>query len=164
MDGELTHKIATFTAQLDEARKEADLDTVTGLSSRRMLDRELARATYLQKLSGDPICLLLIDLHRFKNINDLHGHATGDELAVLLLYVTRGDGKRLAERFLDELRQRELGDEEATIRVAASAGVAEIGILDTAGTDVERAGRALYEAKAAGRDRVAVAPDLEHVP
>lgn len=96
MDGELTHKIATLTAQLDEAHKEADLDTVTGLSSRRVLDRELARATYRQKLFGDPICLLLIDLHRFKNINDLHGHATGDELAVLLLYVTRDVWRRQA--------------------------------------------------------------------
>ena len=187
VDSELTHRIATLTAQLDEARREADLDAVTGLASRRVLDRELERTTYLKKLSGDSLCLLLIDLDHFKGVNDAHGHTAGDdalrlvsnelirtfprssdviarhggdEFAVLLRYATGDDGVQLAERFLAALRQHDLAVADASIRLTASVGVAEIGILDSTRTVAERADRALYDAKAAGRDRVGLAPAL----
>jgi diguanylate cyclase len=189
VDGELSQRIATLTAQLSEARREADLDALTGLATRRVLDRELERATYLRKIAGDEICLLLVDLDNFKTINDLRGHTAGDdalrivshelirtfprssdviaryggdEFAVLLRYVTRDDGEKLAERFLTALRQHEVGYGEDSLRLTASVGVAEIGVLDTTRSVAERADRALYDAKAAGRDTVVTAPP--HAP
>jgi diguanylate cyclase len=188
LDGELTERIASLSAQLDAARREAEVDAVTDLAARRALDRELSRAACLHKLSRDPLCLLLVDLDNFKRVNDTHGHTAGDdalrlvsreltrafprscdfigrfggdEFAVILRYVDRGDAKRLANRFLAALRERTLDTRDEPLQITASVGVAELGPGDTTATALQRADAALYEAKARGRDRVVVAAQLE---
>jgi diguanylate cyclase (GGDEF)-like protein len=185
VDGGLADRIATLSAQLDAARREAELDAVTDLAARRALDRELSRAACLHKLSRDPLCLLLVDLDEFKSVNDRHGHVAGDdalrlvsreltrafprscdfigrfggdEFGVILRYVDSTDAERLANRFLEALRERPLETQGGPVRITASVGVSELGPGDTAATAMQRADVALYEAKARGRDRVVVAP------
>jgi diguanylate cyclase len=187
VDGELANRIATLSAQLDAARREAEVDAVTDLAARRALDRELSRAACLHKLSRDPLCLLLVDLDDFKRVNDTYGHTAGDdalklvsreltrafprscdfigrfggdEFAIILRYVDRTDAERLANRFLAALRERTLDTAREPIRITASVGVAELGPGDTVSTATQRADGALYDAKAQGRDRVVVAPPL----
>ncbi|MFC5381841.1 diguanylate cyclase [Aquipuribacter nitratireducens] len=161
-------------------------DPLTGVHNFRhlstMLVRELERAVRF----GHPLGVLMVDLDRFKAVNDTHGHAAGDavlrELArrvtecvrevdtvaryggeefALLLPETDLDGATaLAERILAALRVEpfRLPDGAPPIPVSASIGIAAYPQHGTTGTDLMRAAdRALYEAKEAGRDRARVA-------
>lgn len=72
LDSEMSH----YRKKLDEAEEMANRDTLTGLANRRVLERRL------QVLidGGTVFCLLMMDLERFKTINDHYGHLAGDEL------------------------------------------------------------------------------------
>ena len=169
---------------LAQAYAQATTDALTGLRNRRFLDEridaELARA----RRSGRPFSLLLLDVDKFKNVNDTHGHLVGDrvleevgdvlaqmvrasDLAAryggeefcVLLPDTSVDGARiLAERVRESLAARQLPLDSGALRVTASLGVATWGVH---GTEREQlivaADEALYEAKEAGRNQVRVA-------
>ena len=64
----------------DRIRHLANFDTLTGLPNRRQLIWRAERALETARRMGHQFALLLIDLDRFKNVNDAHGHAAGDEL------------------------------------------------------------------------------------
>jgi diguanylate cyclase len=159
------------------------IDMLTGLPNRRhweeVADNELAR--YLR--SRRPAVVMLIDVDNFKEVNDAHGHAIGDEVlrrvagvlrscvreidtparyggdefAVLLAETDARGAREMAERvrtcFLDE-RGAAAAAEQCTL----SIGLAEADRLLVDADDwVRRADAAMYGAKAAGRDRVNVA-------
>ena len=79
LDQALVQRITSLTNDLEEARREAGSDPLTGLASRRVLEQELGRAITMRALSSDPLCVLLIDLDRFKDVNDEFGHVGGDD-------------------------------------------------------------------------------------
>jgi diguanylate cyclase (GGDEF)-like protein len=140
-------------------------DDLTGIGNRRYANRLLDDLA-----PGDG--LVLIDLDRFKEINDRHGHGTGDvllsDLAAFLSDTLRDTGEVArygGEEFLVVTRAGGPGPEALAERLLAawrarsplttfSAGVAvhEDGASPT--LTMQRADRALYAAKAAGRDRV----------
>jgi len=139
-------------------------DPLTGVANRRYFDRVLADAT-----AGAPISLILIDLDHFKELNDAQGHLAGDEclrrVAEYLESVMRGSGAAVCrwggEEFAILLRNI---DGAAALEIAERlrAGITPYGVTASLGvaTDsdprvlVERADRALYAAKRAGRNRV----------
>jgi len=161
----------------------AELDDLTGSLNRRcimrILDEEIARA----HRAGASCSIALIDLDWFKGINDTYGHPTGDEVLrtfaitvfanirnidrfgrfggeefLLVLPDTPHD---TATRILDRLREI-IADLDWSafspgMRVTVSAGVATLASDETADTFLARADRALYEAKARGRNRIASA-------
>jgi diguanylate cyclase len=161
----------------------AELDELTGSYNRRcimrMLDEELARAGR----NGAPCSIALIDLDWFKRINDAFGHPTGDEVlrtfAITMFANIRGidrfgryGGEEFllvlpdmstdnAVRALDRLRaiiaELDWSAFSPGMSVTISAGVATLKPEETPDSFLARADRALYAAKARGRNRIASA-------
>jgi diguanylate cyclase (GGDEF)-like protein len=151
-----------FGGRTDRLVEDASIDVLTGLPNRRMVGRALGRLD-----DGDIV--IMLDLDHFKLVNDEHGHAAGDEVlrvfGRVLRACTRGRdvvGRYGGEEFVVVLARpgtaepflQRLRIEWAAHRprpVTFSAGVAR----STGDTDdsLARADRALYFAKAAGRDR-----------
>ena len=183
---ELGARVDVLKVELEDTRREADIDPLTKLWNRGVFQRELPRAVQVRTLVDEPACLAMVDIDHFKQVNDVHGHTTGDsaleaiastlvrsfprrsdvvtrlggdEFAVILRDATAADGGRLAERFLAAVRALEMPGARDTVKVTVSVGVAEALPGESADSWFARADRALYEAKAAGRDCVAIATD-----
>jgi diguanylate cyclase (GGDEF)-like protein len=166
----------------------ATTDSLTGLVTRRVFDRATASAVAVPG-HADGTCLVLVDLDRFKSVNDRYGHQGGDEVlvqvsALLLESARQGDvvsrigGDELAllmpgcpievaERRAREIveRVREHGITLAAgnvIHVSVSVGLAHAPThaVDHPGL-YAAADRALYAAKGSGRNRVAALPLLD---
>jgi len=71
----LAEHVEQLLAELDTA---ARTDRLTGLANRRALEDDYGREAARAARTGEPIALVLIDLNRFKDINDVYGHAAGD--------------------------------------------------------------------------------------
>ncbi|MBI5490022.1 MAG: diguanylate cyclase [Deltaproteobacteria bacterium] len=161
----------------------ATVDTVTGLPNRALCDDRLRHALAQARRYGRLLAVLFLDLDGFKAVNDARGHDVGDallqavgqrlagqlresdtvarlggdEFAVVLTEVSApGDAERVAERLLAAVsRPYTIGDGEH--RVGVSIG---IGLYPAHGTEpgalVRCADQAMYEAKRAGKGRIAV--------
>jgi diguanylate cyclase (GGDEF)-like protein len=163
-------------------QEQADVDALTGLVNRRVLDEALHGTA-----GSGGAALVLIDVDAFKAINDVHGHPAGDEvlvhlaavlreqvrsddavlsrlggdeLAVFLPGCTAGAAARRAEALLDAVRSAPVTlPGGVTMQLSISVGVAHLpGHLDDLRTLYSAADAALYDAKRAGRGRIAVAP------
>ncbi len=157
----------------------AAIDTVTGVFNRRYfqvrLDEELQRSRRHQI----PLALLLIDVDDFKDVNDSHGHLAGDtvlrdigeilrhsvrifdvcarfggEEFVIIMPGSSGDNaRRIAERIREHIEAYRPSDRVlAGLRVTVSIGLAVSSSESAAGQLLERADRALYSAKHAGKN------------
>lgn len=76
---ELTEVTETYNTQLQELRLQARHDPLTGLGNRLLLEEHLDRAIRQAERTGNPGHVLVLDLDKFKPINDRLGHAAGDE-------------------------------------------------------------------------------------
>lgn len=112
-------QVAQLGAALEEARREGSTDPLTGLGNRRTLDDALAHAIALHGLWTRPTSLLLLDLDGLKQINDDHGHPTGDA-------VLQAVARRLAGQFLrrSDVICRTGGDEFVVVLREAGASEA----------------------------------------
>lgn len=146
-------------------------------------DEQIEREVDLATLFGKRGCLLMVDIDHFKWVNDIHGHRCGDEVlkhfAATLSrcfmrrddFVARYAGEAfvvvlrelewpvatdVAERGMNAIRNLEVlfTEMEQPIRMTASMGIARLRMGETASSWVERADRALYQAKNGGRDRI----------
>ena len=182
---ERIQQLISLRQKIDNLRADADLDHLTGLSNRRRFRVALQRELERWRRYGVPCALLLIDIDHMKKINDKFGHPAGDavirqvaqtlkdvsrdndsaarlggeEFALLLAGINAEKAAVAADRLRDALRRRPV-DDVGTVTV--SVGVAAC--PDNAHTEraLYSAGdSALYVAKNAGRNRVAVAPLLQ---
>ncbi|HEY7033441.1 MAG TPA: GGDEF domain-containing protein [Thermomicrobiales bacterium] len=177
---------ARAAKQLEQARLElatrANIDPVTGLPNRRALDDRLAEEVERAQRYRQPLSLCFIDLDRFKQINDDHGHAAGDaalrQVGSLLRRTARGidfvgrfggeefvvlvpgtwsvDAATLGERLCRAVAETsfDLTDDQ-TIRLTISIGIAGLPEhAQDAGSLNECADKALYTAKRSGRNQV----------
>lgn len=88
---------ARLKDELDRAVQLADRDTLCPIFNRRAFERELTREISLSERYGTPLCLIFIDLDRFKLINDRFGHATGDRVI-----------QHVAESLVENVRQSDI--------------------------------------------------------
>src|SRR4051812_38923133 len=158
-------------------------DALTGLANRRYILGQLASQVSGARRHGRPLSIAIVDIDHFKPVNDRYGHQTGDEVLVevaraLAEHIRAEDhlGRLGGEEFLVVLPDTDAGAADRVIEKlrceAAKAEVAHagepiavtvsIGVATWAGEAPEdllrRADGALYDAKAAGRDRAQAAP------
>jgi diguanylate cyclase (GGDEF)-like protein len=156
-------------------------DALTGLLNRRAIDEALAAEAQRARRLAVPFSVLMVDVDRFKPINDTHGHAAGDralqhlatlltsqmrdidrvgryggeEFVVLLPGTPQEHACGLAQRLCEKVAAVPPMWGDAPLPVTVSIGVAEwLGDSDTLPSLLARADSALYRAKEDGRNRV----------
>ncbi len=159
-------------------------DSLTGLGTRRLFDNDIAKQVHQHRRDGEPLALLLIDVDRFKRVNDRYGHAIGDEVlqmvahalscslrasdrlyrwggeefAVLVPNGSSEDIKIVAERIRGEVAGRAVSTAEGEVRVTVSIGGTFAPIVGAPDADslFVCCDANLRRAKAAGRNRIVV--------
>jgi len=173
-------EIRALKAELEQLRGLVHVDQLTGLMNRGGLQESFAREAARADRAGRELAVALLDLDDFKQINDRHGHAAGDEALVHLaaiirqtmrpsdvvvrfggeefLFLLPDAGARQAARALqrvqDDLDRRPLHFSGADLTLAFSAGVAMRRVGESPEDVVARADSALYAAKRAGKRQV----------
>jgi len=160
--------------------RRTQLDLLTGLPNRTFVQQ---RFEQLHR-SGQTVCVIVIDLDHFKDINDTYGHATGDrvlkaaaavfkselrdesvisrwggeEFVMLIPSATIDEGRAVSERARRELEKVSIPTRETSVSVTASFGVAFGSAAEDSLADMlARADRAMYDAKQGGRNQVMLA-------
>jgi diguanylate cyclase len=177
-------EIERLRVDLERARGEALLDPLTGLLNRKGFDEQLQLLLAQPAGAGKTHGLVMLDIDKFKAVNDTHGHLVGDRVIqgvgeILRSTVTRG-GQSVAryggEEFailmpqasMDEcvelaelvrartraMKIRNRKTQEVLLTVTISGGVTGVQRGDDAASLISRADAALYASKHAGRDRV----------
>jgi diguanylate cyclase (GGDEF)-like protein len=181
---EAYEKIRRLNEELEKANKELELiaayDSLSGLLNRRSLFHRIAieidRAIRLEV----PLTGLMVDIDHFKSINDNFGHQCGDnvireigaklqsglrkydyagryggeEFFVVLSNSTSVQSMRIGERFRKEMEECRFSCNSEEISVTVSIGVASYRPGESQESWIERADRAMYQAKQAGRNRI----------
>ncbi|UWU58226.1 GGDEF domain-containing protein [Stenotrophomonas maltophilia] len=184
----MNQRLGRLRQQRDELRQLAETDGLTGLPNRRAGLQQLARHLAQVDRERGPLVIGFLDIDLFKDINDRHGHAVGDQVLVAVARALRaavrsqdevvrmggeeflllmpGMPREAASARLDRLRQRitEAGQalQVPGLEVTASIGLAQWrpGEDDLAGL-LRRADHAMYVAKRAGRNRVFDGEELD---
>lgn len=172
-----------------EALQTAMKDPLTGLGSRAALENSLSRDLGLAKRHCHPFSLLIVDIDKFKGVNDKYGHSAGDavlkevaqaiaaaarqtdqafryggEEFVVLLEKTDEDGAiTIAERIRRNIEKLVPSYQGKKIPTTASIGVATVGKNDSTEALFDRADQALYHAKNNGRNQVITSSSLVEV-
>jgi diguanylate cyclase (GGDEF)-like protein len=166
-----------------ELAEQARTDALTGALNRRALEEVALREASRSIRHGNPLCMIVMDIDEFKQINDARGHAAGDavlralvvqvkamlrlndliartggeEFTILLPDTSVSAGIEAAERVRKAIETLEVPFETNPIRFTASLGVAQFDSIQGNWESMMRhADIAMYEAKENGRNKVAV--------
>lgn len=188
----LWHRQEALRIQNDSLQQKVMRDALTQLMNRRSLEREFEQLSAGTVWTVQPaFSLVVCDIDYFKTVNDMHGHLIGDEVLVELSQRLQGQLRRgtpayryggeefviilldtpldqaldVAERLRHVVRTHPMSTQIGNLHITASFGVAQQSLSDRSAWDVlQRADRALYEAKRKGRDRVQTLDPLEQCP
>ncbi len=173
-------RVRQLEQELEQTSELVHADQLTGALNRRGLDETLEREIKRADRQQTPVCLAMLDIDNFKQINDSLGHQTGDRALVHLTRViketlrptdavARYGGEEflivlpdtgLAEavetitRLQRELTKRFFLHENDRLLITFSAGVAERTASEVAEDAIGRADKAMYQAKKSGKNRV----------
>ena len=169
--------------ELDQASAQARHDPLTGSLNRKGLDEVMEREIARARRSDTPLCVALLDVDNFKQLNDRLGHDTGDaalvhlanvvravmrpqdqlaryggeEFVILLPDTTQEQGVEAMQRLQRELTTRFFLRNNEKVLITFSAGVAQMTPQETATETIRRADQGMYLAKRAGKNRVIAA-------
>jgi diguanylate cyclase len=178
-------QIDKLRVNLSDSHRLGMLDAVTSLKNRHWLDVHLPKEAEHAATANESLCIIMADVDHFKRINDTFGHAVGDEILrrfaellsknikgrdtaaryggeefIVVLPQTRLSGaKNLGEQIRSELECKKWMHHrtgQPIGKVTASFGIAELRRGEECDDLLDRADAKLYEAKAAGRNRVVV--------
>lgn len=185
-EGEVTHYAGLFTditqnrVNEEHIRQLAYYDALTGLPNRRLLEDRLEHAIRHAHRKQQMLAVMFVDLDHFKEVNDIHGHAAGDQLLTEIARRLQGclreddtlarlggdefivllpeldnteHATRVASRLI-EMNARPYRCGDALLRVGSSIGISLYPLDgETADSLMQAADEAMYQAKAAGRNR-----------
>jgi diguanylate cyclase (GGDEF)-like protein len=173
-----------------EATRASTIDQMTGVWNYRYLLTSLNREVERAHRFDRSLSVLMLDLDHFKRVNDAHGHQRGDavlrefatrvqaeirevdtlaryggeEFAVVLPETTAAGAQNLADRICSAIRSRPFTTDEDDVPIAVTVSIGGAVYPEQGGSSrelVQAADRALYSAKASGRDRWSMAVDAE---
>lgn len=183
LNAELEAKVEERTRELADKNAELErlavTDPLTQLNNRLMLDRALQAELLRCQRYGGPLALAIVDIDKFKLVNDGHGHQAGDAVLVAVAGLMKagvrhsdlagrwggeefmlicpntdaGGAATLAEKLRQAIQEHRM---EGVGHCTASFGISAWQAGDTAAELVARADAALYSAKQQGRNRVVV--------
>jgi diguanylate cyclase len=168
---------------LDETRRLADMDHLTGLPNRRAFDHMLEREVREAQAANESLCVAFVDIDHFKRVNDTHGHPAGDRvlkfvgetlnrIADARCFVARHGGEEFAVIWRNhtvDMAWRKLDSARADIaerrlvnrandtpfgRITFSGGIADVFAYPERSAALKAADEALYIAKHSGRNRI----------
>jgi diguanylate cyclase (GGDEF)-like protein len=169
----LAHRIRSLQDQVDK-------DVLTGLNNRNAMQKFLDKQIQLRSETNEPLCMMVVDIDNFKNINDTYGHSTGDEILVIVSntlkwkiryedFIARWGGEEFAIIMpktkmegavvsADNIRKLVSATEYPVDNpVTISIGVAEHKMNESMRDFFRRADTALYVAKKSGKNKVEIA-------
>lgn len=179
----LEDKVLERTQQLEEAKREleylANTDRLTQLANRFRLDSMMDVAFKRVVNDNQPLSIILLDIDKFKTVNDTYGHQVGDailietaklltriqrekdvigrwggeEFLIICQETTEGEALQLSEKIRSLMEQHAFPIDEP---ITGSFGIASYLPGDTVHTLISRCDKALYQAKLNGRNRVEV--------
>ncbi len=176
-------EIGRLQQELDQASELVRHDPLTGTLNRKGMDDALEREIARARRRETPLCVGLLDVDNFKQLNDTYGHRAGDdalkhladvirenvrpqdsvaryggeEFLVLLPDTDTDDAAAALTRLQRALTKRYFLADNKKLLITFSAGVTRIGDDESAQGAIERADRAMYLAKRAGKNRVMTA-------
>jgi len=176
-------QIDELSGELEEQRRHAMIDELTGIYNRRAFEKQLDAAIAQARRFRTPLCLFMIDMDHFKDINDAHGHQVGDDVLVnfarllsnsmreydmvfryggdefAVLFPNEGlaKGKHFSERIKGFVESKPYRFENLRFKLGISGGLTELRDDDTRESFFERADKLLYEAKRTGRGKISIA-------
>lgn len=180
----ISDRYQSMMRELNEALKDAAArDALTGLGNRRMLMERLKAETGRAERMGRPLAVALLDVDRFKTVNDAWGHETGDralieigraisdavrdydvcgrwggeEFMIIMPEIGAGEAVPVVERVRAAVSALRVATAGEPLTLTASFGVAEWRPNESLSDTIRRADEAMYAAKRAGRDRLEVA-------
>jgi diguanylate cyclase len=186
----LSKKVSALDTELKKAREESMHDGLTGVYNRRAFDDTIREMVEWQAETGAALSILILDVDDFKAVNDCYGHQIGDRVLVALARKCSGlirsadvIARYGGEEFVILLPDASLkdavakanamcksvsetryalddGEADHTLSVTISIGVSQFQPGDTPMRIIERADKALYQAKHSGKNRVASEMDL----
>jgi diguanylate cyclase (GGDEF)-like protein len=182
---ELNEKMSSLKQDLVSTLEQMKRDPLTDIYNRAGFDSAIKYSVNMKFIANQPCTLVMIDIDRFKQINDRYGHSAGDgvlreiatclqrafirksdlvcrlggdEFAVVVNDTKSENCELLIRRFVELAGEIDVASAPAGIRVSCSIGLAEIASSDDAETLLERTDKALYQAKHDGRNCVRLAP------
>lgn len=190
--GESSQEINDLRQNLEDVRREAMTDALTGIANRKYFDVALREEAGRAQEEGTDLCLLLMDIDHFKRFNDTYGHLIGDEVlkavarilkdgvkgrdtaaryggeefVVILPQTQLDDALTVADQIRQNLASRKLKNRKTGEDygvVTLSVGAAKYRSGESLESFVRRADQGLYRAKAEGRNQVISETMMEDV-
>ena len=179
---ELSDRTRELEKTQEDLRLMAMSDPLTGISNRRHFMSQISEEFERTRRYGDPFSLMVIDIDNLKEINDTYGHDTGDvvlrsfakhcltrlrsvdrfarfggdEFIALLVQTGQEKAKEITERLITAIEALEIQTEKESIYITVSIGLTTTDDVSSVEELIQRADKALYEAKNGGRNQVAI--------